>query len=151
MRRLYLSLIALGMIVFLGVSALLARVWSADGAERSAITQLVKAEARGDQGDVLSHVQRCRESSACRARVAEDVAVLKHPGAVSILQIQASTGFSLTSTTGTARVAWNAGSSLPFVQCVRVRRAGDAVRGLQIELLAISSRIKSDQDCPASF
>jgi hypothetical protein len=150
-RRLYLLLIVVGIVVFLGVSALLARVWSADGAERSAITQLVQAEARGDQNGMLTRLQRCRDSSSCRARVAEEIAALKHPGGVSILQIQPSTGFSLTSTVGTARVAWNVASSLPIVQCVRVRRAGNALDGLQIELLAISPKIQSDADCPARF
>jgi len=35
--------IAVGLIVFLAISALLARVFSADGAERSAITSLLQA------------------------------------------------------------------------------------------------------------
>jgi hypothetical protein len=52
---------------------------------------------------------------------------------------------------GTARVAWRAGSSLPIVQCVRVRRAGDVFGGLTVQLLAISVRIKSDSSCPARY
>jgi hypothetical protein len=40
---------------------------------------------------------------------------------------------------------------LPVVQCVRVKRAGNALSGLHIELLEISARIKSDQDCPARY
>jgi hypothetical protein len=83
--------------------------------------------------------------------VAQDVAALKRAGRVSILQLETSAGFSLTSTMGTARVAWDVGSSLPIVQCVRVRRAGDALSGLRIQLLAISRRIKTDGDCPATF
>ena len=52
---------------------------------------------------------------------------------------------------GTARVAWLVGSSLPIVQCVRVRHAGDVLQGFRIELLRLSLRIKSDADCPARF
>jgi hypothetical protein len=151
MRRTYILLIGLGVILFLAVSALLARVFSADGAERSAITALVQAEARGDQSAMLSRLQDCRESAPCRARVATTATALSLPGRVSILQLQPSTGFSLAGTLGTARVAWNVGSSLPIVQCVRVRRAGNALSGLRIELLAISPRINSEGDCPQSF
>jgi hypothetical protein len=152
MRRRYQ--IAIGtalLLVFLAVSALLARVFSVDGAERSAITALVAAEARGDAGGMLSRIDGCRGNAACRARVAQDAAALRQAGAVTIIQLQPSSGFSLGSTLGTARVAWNAGSSLPIVQCVRVRRAGNALSGLRVQLLAISARIKSDASCPARF
>ncbi len=151
MRRLYVILIGVAILGFLAVSGLLARVFSADGAEQSAITALVRAEARGDELGTVSRIENCRRSDTCRARVQQDLAALRRPGTVSILQLQTSSGFSLTGTLGTARVAWNAGSSLPVVQCVRVRRAGNALKGLRIELLAISPRIKSDADCPARF
>ncbi len=151
MRRLYVLLIAVVVIVGLGVSAILARVWSADGAETSAITALVTAEAKGDNASAVAEIHGCSASAACRARVAADVAALRRLGPVSIVQINPSTGFSLTGTLGTARVAWVAGSSLPIVQCVRVRRAGDALHGLRVELLEVSLRIKSDADCPAHY
>ena len=73
------------------------------------------------------------------------------PGAVLILQDQPSTGFSLTGTLGSARVAWRTDSGLPIVQCVKVRRAGNAISGLRVELLAITPRIKSDADCPGAI
>ena len=71
--------------------------------------------------------------------------------AVSIIQLQPSTSFSLGGTEGTARVAWNVGSSLPIVQCVKVRRAGNPISGLSVELLEVSRRIKSDTACPARY
>jgi hypothetical protein len=151
MRRLRLSLIAVGLLVFLAVSALLARVLSVDGAERSAITALVQAEARGDTTGMEARITGCHASSSCQSRVAADAAALRRSGEVAILEVNQSAGFSLTSTLGTARVAWRAGSSLPVVQCVRVKRAGDALSGLHVELLKISARIKSDRDCPARF
>jgi hypothetical protein len=150
-RRNLIALITLGVIIFLAVSALLARAFSADGAERSAVTALVQAEARGDQAAMLSDLLRCRTTPGCPERVAEDIAALRRPGPVSIPQLQTSTGFSLTGTTGTARVVWKVPSSLPIVQCVRVRRAGDVLSGLHVELLRISPRIKTDADCPARF
>ncbi len=149
-RRLLPVLIP-GVIVFLFISALLARALSVDGAERAALTAVVVGEAHGDPGAVLARLTDCTADPHCRSRVAADVAALHHPGAVSIIQIQVSAGFSLTSTQGTARVAWAVGGSLPRVQCVRVRRAGDVLSGLRVELLALSPRIASTSGCPARF
>jgi hypothetical protein len=144
-------LIAAGVLVFLAVSAVLARVLSIDGAERAAITALVQAEARGDAMAMAARIEGCGRSRFCQQRVAADVAALTRHGQVSILQLNPSAGFSLSSTLGTARVAWRAGASLPIVQCVRVRRAGNALSGLHVELLEISARIKSDSDCLARY
>jgi hypothetical protein len=149
-RRLRLTLIVLGVILFLAISALLARAFSIDGAERAAITQLVTAEARGDAGAIVRLIVGCGSHPACRAQAARNAERLKHPGRVSIGELNPSAGFSLTSTLGTARVVWRAGSQLPVVQCVRVRRAGDVISGLRIQLLALSARIKSGADCPGT-
>jgi hypothetical protein len=151
-RRLRLFLlIAVGLVVFLAVSAILARVFSVDGAERTAITDLVQSEARGDAAAMIGQIHDCAPDPACRQRVTRDVASLKRGGSVKILELGSSAGFSLGSTLGTARVAWRAGDALPVVQCVRVRRAGNALSGLRVELLRISLRIKSDADCPAHY
>ena len=146
-----LLLFALLAALFVVVSALLARAFSVDGAERSAITALVQAQARGDRGAMLSELDRCRARPACALRVQTNAVALRQRGAVSILQIQPSAGFSLTGSTGTARVAWSSPGSRPIVQCVRVRRAGNVLRGLRVELLNISVRLKSDATCPSRF
>jgi hypothetical protein len=146
-----IALIVLGVAVFLIISALLARVLSVDGAERSAITSLVQAEARGDAPAMVGLIEGCRASAACRQRVAQNALELKRTGSVLILSMDASAGFSLASTLGTARVAWRAGNHLPVTQCVRVRRAGNALSGLHIDLLEISRRIKTNADCPAHY
>jgi len=152
MRRVHLIvLIAVGAILFLAISALLARVLSVDGAEQSAITSLVQAEARGNSHAMIDEIEGCRRSPSCRRRISEDALALSQRGRVAILQLNASAGFSLTSTLGTARVAWRAGDGLPIVQCVKVRRAGNALSGLRVELLEISPRIKTDADCPARY
>lgn len=149
MRRTYFALIALAIVAFLLVSTLLARVFSADGAERSAVTSLIEAQARGDAAAMLSKLEDCRTAPRCRAVAAYDASVLRRPGSVSIIQLQPSTGFSLSSTTGYARVAWNAGGSLPIVQCVLVRRAGNAIKGIKIHLLRITQRLGGDASCPS--
>jgi hypothetical protein len=151
-RRAYMiGLIALGVVLFLVISAFLARVLSLGGAEDTALTQLVRDEARGDLAAVVSDIRGCRSDRACQARAAANIAGLKHQGSIQIAEINGSAGFSLTSTVGTARVAWVAGNSLPRVQCVRVRRAGDVLSGFRIELLKVSLRIKSSADCPRSY
>jgi hypothetical protein len=111
----------------------------------------VQHEAQGDAAGMEARIQGCRTSPSCQYRVEADAAALRRSGTVAILELNASAGFSLTSTTGTARVAWRAGNSLPIVQCVRVKRSGNALSGLHVELLEISARIKSDQDCPARY
>ena len=150
-RRYMLLLVALGVVLFVAISVGLARVFGANGAEQSAVTALVKAEAAGDKNAMLSRIQGCAQRPSCRTRVADNAVNLRRPGAVTIIQLEPSTGFSLRGMVGTARVAWRAGSSLPIVQCVRVRRAGDVFAGLQVQLLEISVRIKGDSSCPARY
>src|SRR5947207_13259884 len=122
-RRFRLIGLAVVLLVFLFISAVLARAFSIDGTERTAVTLLVKDEAAGNQSAMIARIKVCDASAACRARVALDATALRRQGSVVILQLQPSAGFSLAGTLGTARVAWRAGSSLPVVQCVRVRRA----------------------------
>lgn len=150
-RRRTILLIVVGILLFLVISALLTRALAVGGAEDTAITNLVKAEASGSPARVVASIQDCQRSASCRARAAANAAALNRRGSVSIIQIQSSAGFSLGETVGTARVAWLAGGSLPIVQCVRVRRAGDVLQGFTIELLEVSRRIKSDAACPSRF
>jgi hypothetical protein len=150
-RPMLIGLIVLGLALFLVISALLARVLSIDGAEQAAITALVQAEARGDVHSVIAQIKGCRGSAACTQRATADALKLTRPGKVLLLELNQSAGFSLTSTLGTARVAWRAGTSLPIVQCVKVRRAGNVLSGLHIELLEVSQRIHTNADCPASY
>src|SRR5262249_40103841 len=113
-RRVYFIAIAAPVVAFRALSALLARGLSRHSAEQSAITALVKDEARGDTGEVIGDITGCQASSACRDRAGQLAASLKRPGAVSVIQLQPSTSFSIAGTEGTARVAWNAGGSLPI-------------------------------------
>jgi hypothetical protein len=150
-RPLLIGLILLGVVLFLAISAVLARVLSVPSAEQAAVTTLVQDEARGDARAMIAQIDGCSESAACTARATQDAAALTRHGIVEVLEFGQSAGFSLTSTVGTARVAWRAGGSLPIVQCVKVRRAGNALSGLHIELLEVSRRIKTSADCPARY
>lgn len=150
-RRYVIALVGLGLVLFLVISGLLARAFTVGDAEDAAITSLVKAEATGDTAEVISLITGCRASAACRARAAEVTATLRHSGTVSIAEINPSSTFSLTSTLGTARVAWLAGSSLPRTQCLRVRHAGSVISGFEVQLLEISRRIATDGTCPSHF
>ena len=150
-RATRIGLILLGVVVFLVISGLLARVLSVGGAEDGALTSLVRDEASGDPNAVIAAISGCQTSAACRARAAENAAAFKHGGAVQIAEINESAGFSLGSTVGTARVAWLVGGSLPRVQCVRVQRAGSVLAGYRIKLLKVSARIPGGADCPRRY
>jgi hypothetical protein len=150
-RRMIITLIVAAVVVFLALSALLARGLSVGGAEDTAITDLVRAEARGNPAQVAAQIDGCAGDAVCQARARTNAAALKRAGGISIIQIQPSAGFSLTGTFGTARVAWLVGGSLPRVQCVRVHRAGNIVAGYTIKLLRVSVRIKSNTACPKSY
>jgi hypothetical protein len=149
-RRLVITAVLLGLVMFIAISVMLARAFNADSAERAAVTDLVKAEARGDTAGAAGQLENCASNAACRARIASNATAIHHAGSVEVLQLEPSTGFSLGSTLGSARVAFRVGSSLPIVQCVRVRRAGNVVSGLRIELLSASAPLKGDATCGRS-
>jgi hypothetical protein len=151
-RRPPLPLIVAVVVVFLIVSALLARIYSSVSAERAAVTALVEDEARGDQAAMLDVIYHCRSNPACRAGVAADATNLRRPGPVSVLDLTLSTSFPLGGTTGVTRIAWQPGRGLlPVTQCVRVRHTGNPISGLGVEVLAITPRIKTSADCPRGF
>jgi len=150
-RRLVILGITAGVVLFLAIATLVTRAFNVGDAENAAITNLVQAEARGDTAEVISLITGCKANAACRARAAANVAALRRPGKVAIAEINPSSTFSVTSTSGTARVAWVVGNSLPRVQCLHVRHAGSVIDGFRIQLLVVSRRIASDADCPRRF
>jgi hypothetical protein len=148
-RRLYLLLIVLAVLLFLGISTLLARAFNAEGDERSAITALIVAQAGGDVTAATAAINRCDATPGCPSHIRQLARSLRRPGQVELLQLQPSTGFSLAGTIGMARVAWHTTRSpRPVVQCVTVRRAGDVLAGLHVQLLTLSAPIPGGSDCP---
>jgi hypothetical protein len=146
-RSRILILAGFGVFVFLAVSAMLARALSATGTERARVLDIARAEARGDARAVLRATPACAAQPACVAATTQFVAGLERPGDVEILQYRPSVDLPLTTVTGTGRVAWRAGTSLPVVQCVRVRRQGP-VSGARVEVLSVSAPIGAEASCP---
>src|SRR5215203_6082726 len=138
--------LAFAVFVFLGIAVLLARGLTADGAERAAVLDLVRAQARGDAAAVLAQLPPCRREPACAQATRARVGGLRRPGRVQILTYTPSARLALTRRTGTGRVAWRAGEGLPVVQCVRVRRDGPLTGG-GVELLSISAPIGGEASC----
>jgi hypothetical protein len=145
-RRRLLIVAAFAIFVFAGISLLLARGLSGAGAERSAVLEVLRAQARGDADAALEHLPACRAQPACVATMRDRVRELRRQGDVEILTYDPSVQLALTRQVGTGRVAWRAGESLPIVQCVRVRREGP-LTGAGAELLAISAPIGGEEGC----
>lgn len=138
-------------LVCVALSVGLARILAAGGAERTAVDDLVRAEARRDVGGATGRVRGCSADARCRSAVNAAVGRIARPGAAQVLRLDPGTGFSLGGSTGSARVAWKVAPALPVVQCVRVRRAGNAVTGLRIELLAVTPPLEREASCPQAF
>ena len=147
MRRVtVITAIVFGAFVFLGVAFLLARALTGPGVERSRVLDVARAEARGDARAVLKRLPACAAEPACARVTRERVARLERPGEVEILTYRPSVRLTMTRRTGTGRVAWRAGTSLPVVQCVQVRREGPLTGG-GVELLALSDPIGLQASC----
>lgn len=142
-----IALLALAVVLFLAISVLLARYLSAENAERADILAVLQAQARGDAARELALLHGCRARPACAATVRASAASLKRPGAVKLLSIKSPTAGSLTAATGSTRVAWTVIGRLPVVQCVVVRRTGNALAGLHVALLSLSAPIGNEADC----
>ena len=132
--------------VFLGIAVLLGRGLTGSLSERAAVLDLVEAEAAGDVEAALDLLPACRAEPACAQLVRDRAQQLRRPGEVEILTYDPSIQVALTNRTGTGRVAWRAGRSLPIVQCVRARREGP-LTGADVELLTISAPIGREAGC----
>src|SRR5580692_6115365 len=65
-------LIAVAVVLFLGISGLLAGFLSTENVERDDDLALVQAEARGDVAGMLDALSGCRASRSCVAAVKRD-------------------------------------------------------------------------------
>ena len=147
MRRVTIvTAVVFGLFVFLGISFLLARSLTGEGAERARVLEVLRAQARGDADEVLDRLPACSREPACARVTRERVAQLRRPGRVQILNYRPSIRVTMTRRSGTGRVAWRAGESLPVVQCVKALREGPLTGG-GVELLAISKPIGLEAAC----
>ena len=146
-RRRRVTIFACALVLLVVIGALLARYLFTENVERNDILAVLQAQAHGDAPRELALLEGCRAEPACAATVRASALKLRRPGEVKILSIKSTTAGALSATTGTARVAWTVIGRLPIVQCVVVRRTGDALRGLHVALLSLSAPIENEADC----
>jgi hypothetical protein len=145
-RRRLVTLVALGAIVFLAISFLLARYLSTENRERDAVYALLRDQARGDAQAMLRRLNGC--DARCRANVAYDARRLRRAGDVKILAYSSSTSYALGHAEGPTRVAWTiVNRQLPVVQCVQVERTGNVLTGTTINLRRLSVPIDRQGTC----
>jgi len=139
-------LIAVGVVLFLGVSFLLARYLSTENRERDAVYALLRDQARGDVRGMLSRLDGC--DARCRAAAEANARRLARPGTVKILAYTSSTAYALGAASGPTRVAWTiVDRQLPVVQCVEVQRTGSVLTGRGINLRRLSVPIDRQGSC----
>jgi hypothetical protein len=131
------------------VGGVLARFLSVENAERDAEEALVQAEVRGDAAAMLDQISGCRASRSCVASVKANAGNprLRRAGAVKILDLESHTAYSLFGATGKTRLAWTVIGSRPVVQCVEVRRSGNFLAGIHVQLIGLSAPIDSEGIC----
>jgi hypothetical protein len=136
-------------VLFLVISFFLARFLSVENSERGADLALIEAQAKGDAQGMIRRMAGCSSSAACLQSVRANVANprLRRAGAVKILQLTSSTAYSLAGASGKTRLAWTVIGKLPVVQCVGVRRTGNALSGIKITLVSLSPPIPNEADC----
>jgi hypothetical protein len=134
-------------VLFVGISGLLARFLSAEGVERDDIFAVLQAQAAGNLQGMLDRQAGCRQSPSCLQTTRANATNLRRHGAVKILTLKSATAYTLTSATGKTRVAWTVIGRLPVVQCVEVRRTGNFLKGISVTLLSISAPISNEGDC----
>jgi hypothetical protein len=142
-------LIGFGVIAFLVVSGVIARFLSVENTERDADLAVIQAETRGDAAAMLADLHGCSKVPSCVATVKAmaESRYLRRPGAVKILALTSPTAYSLTGASGRTRVAWTVIPDIPVVQCIDVRRTGNALTGINVTLLSISRPIENEGTC----
>lgn len=141
-------IIVVGVLAFLAVSALLARWLTTENRENAAILALVRDEARGDAAAVIARLDGCAADPTCVSQARRATAAVQRPGTPKILNLSSGTAYALGESTGRSRVAWAVvDQGLPVVQCVTVRRTGNALVGREVHLLRVSLPIAGQGSC----
>jgi hypothetical protein len=147
-RRALIPLVAVGVLVFLAISLLLARYLNTESQERGAVFALLQAQARGDANAMLERLDGCAEQPACAATTRSNARRLKRAGEVKILAYDSETAYALGGKRGLTRVAWTViDRGLPVVQCVDVERTGTVLDGRAIRLRRLSPPIDRQGSC----
>jgi hypothetical protein len=143
-----LTLLAIGLVVFLAIAFALARWLTTENRERAAVVRLLQDQARGDAPAMLRRLHGCDADPSCKATVEANARRLRRAGPVKVLAYDSKTAYALGSALGRTRVAWTiVGRQLPVVQCVTVRRGGNALTGRSVTLLRLSAPIGRESTC----
>lgn len=147
MKRL---LIILAVLVFLGLSFVVARWINNDTVERAEVVELLRAQVRGDAADMLRRLEGCTEP-ACVAVVRDNARRLRRDAELKVALYQSRTAHALRSRTDFTRVVWfPAGREAETtVQCVLVRREGNVLAGMTVSLLRVTAPIGRESSCPS--
>lgn len=141
-------IIAFGAAVFILFSFFVARWLTAENRERTAVTDLLRAQAGGDADAMLALLDGCTRRPRCVADVRRNARALRRPGDVRILRVDSATAHAVLAADGQTRVAWDVGgTSLPVVQCVDVERRGVPALGGPVVLTGIGPQIAGDAAC----
>jgi hypothetical protein len=140
-------LIVLGVLLFLVISGVLARFLSAENLERDADLNLVKAEVAGNARSLIGQISGCASNPACVVIEQSNAKRLRRAGSPKILSLMSPTAYTLTGKTGKTRLAWKVTGHFPVVQCITVRRGGNAITGISVTLTALSRPITETADC----
>ncbi len=146
-RRRLIPAVAIAIVLFLGLSVLLARYLATENTERDDLLAVLRAQAAGDANGVIERISGCRARPGCVAQARQNAESLRRPGSVKILSLTSHTAYSLTGATAPTRVAWTVIGRLPVVQCVQVRRSGNFLTGVSVALLSLSKAIPNEGDC----
>jgi hypothetical protein len=145
MRRLLVIVLALA--AFVVVTVVLARWLTTPNEERDQVTQLLKAQARGDADSMLDRLDGCLHRPSCVGTVRDNATRLRSPGEVEIVAYDSSTAYAFGSGSGPTRVVWRTPDRLTTVQCVEVRREGSIVSGPSVRLTGVSAPIARTAAC----
>ena len=140
-------LILLGVVLFFAISDELARFFSIENIERDDELALIEAQAKGDANAIIEKLKGCRSSPACVARAKANASSLRRSGQIKSLSVKSTNATSLTGKTGTTRLAWTVLGKLPVVQCVKVRRTGNIIEGINVTLVSLSAPIPNEGVC----
>ncbi len=134
-------------LVVLAISAIVARYINNDTVERGKVTELLRAQAKGDAATMLTLVE-CPDD-ACERLVRANARTLRGRGDLKIALYQSQTAHALKSRTKPTRVVWFTPGRLTTVQCVLVRRTGNVFAGTSVSLLRLSAPIDRESSCPS--
>lgn len=137
-------------VAFLVVCFGVTRYLNNDTVERAKVVELLRDQARGDAPAMLERLQDC-DDAACTATVRSNATKLRHRDEVKIALYQSQTAHALTSRTKYTRVVWfpSKQPAQTTVQCVLVRRDGNAIAGMTVSLLRITAAFRDrESSCP---